>query len=442
VETGAATDSPAAAPAFADRRRDYGGCAVADRTAAAPQRSARLPLFDSLRAIAVIAVVVFHAAPPAGELASQHPLRAVLSRLDAGVWVFFVISGVLLYRPFVAARLRGGPSLAVGAYAWRRALRIIPAYWVALTVITIWRSHPGVFTPNGIPTYYGFLQTYSTAASIRGHGLGQAWSLCVEAAFYAFLPCYALALRRLPGRSPRARLNIEMAGIAVLIAVSVVWKLVVVTSLGEPLGWTPALCALPVYLDVFAVGMGLAVLHAWHEQTGALPRPLRILDGWPSAAWLLALAAFYVVTTQIGLYTIKGYTRAEWVERHVLNTVIGLGIVLPAVVGNQRRGVVRRLLANRVLLYIGMISYGIFLYQGAVLEQLTIWGVGAPHTSHRLLVWVAATLAGTGLIAIVSWYCLEQPMLRLKSRVPLRRRRTLDLPVTAQGEPALAAGER
>ena len=67
-----------------------------------------------------------------------------------------------------------------------------------------------------------------------------------------------------------------------------------------------------------------------------------------------------------------------------------------------------------------------------MLEQLAVWGVGGPHSSHRLLVWVAATLGGTALIATLSWYWIEQPALRLKSRFPLRPRRRRD--------PALATG--
>jgi peptidoglycan/LPS O-acetylase OafA/YrhL len=399
-----------------------------------------LPLFDSLRAIAVMAVLVFHAAPPAGELEPGHPLEQYVTRLDAGVWIFFVISGVLLYRPFVAARLRGEPSLAVGAYAWRRALRIVPAYWVALTVVTLWRSHPGVLTVSGIPTFYGFLQTYSTDASIHGHGLGQAWSLCVEMAFYAFLPCYALLLRALPAPSRRARLRIELAGLALLVVVSMVWKIVVTAGMPLPLGFTPAVVALPVYLDVFAVGMGLAVFHAWQAERTEIPRPLRVLDRLPSLAWLGALAAFWVVSTQIGLHTIGGYTRAQYMERHVLNAVIGLCLVLPAVVGDQRRGLVRRLLANRVLLFIGVVSYGVFLYQGAVLEQLTVWGVGAPGSSHRLLVWVVAAGLFSVAIATLSWYLLERPILTLKNRVPWSRRgdaaRVEPAPALATAAPA------
>jgi peptidoglycan/LPS O-acetylase OafA/YrhL len=380
----------------------------------------QLPLFDSLRAIAVVLILVFHSAAPAGELGPGHPLQPYITRLDVGVWIFFVISGVLLYRPFVAARLAGNPSLAVGAYAWRRVLRIVPAYWVALTVVTIWRAHTGVFTATGIPTFYGFLQTYSTAASIRGHGLGQAWSLCVEMAFYAFLPCYALALRRIPARTPRARLRVELGGLLLLVVVSEVWKLVVMRGMVTPLGFTPAIVALPVYFDVFALGMGLAVLHAWHAQGGAVPRPLGVLDRWPALAWLVALAAFWVVSTRIGLTTIQGYTRAQYMERHLLNALIAVAIVVPAVVGNQQRGLVRRLLSNRVLVFVGVISYGIFLYQGAVLEQLTVWGVGGPHSSHRLFVWVLSAGVFSAAIATLSWYCLERPILRLKSRVPFR----------------------
>ena len=51
-------------------------------------------------------------------------------RLEVGVAIFFCISGFLLYRPFVVAHHRAQAMPAVGAYAWRRFLRIVPAYWV------------------------------------------------------------------------------------------------------------------------------------------------------------------------------------------------------------------------------------------------------------------------------------------------------------------------
>jgi len=79
----------------------------------------RFPLFDSLRAIAAISVLLFHAAL-FRLLHVASPLRPYTAHLDVGVTIFFMISGFLLYRPFVRARLQGEESPHVPAYAWRR----------------------------------------------------------------------------------------------------------------------------------------------------------------------------------------------------------------------------------------------------------------------------------------------------------------------------------
>ena len=80
--------------------------------------------------------------------------------LDLGFPVFFVISGFLLYRPFLAVAVVGAPPTNTWSYAWRRALRIIPAYWVALTVLAAYAHLHGVFTGDWW-RYYFFLQIYS-----------------------------------------------------------------------------------------------------------------------------------------------------------------------------------------------------------------------------------------------------------------------------------------
>src|SRR5215467_11624820 len=121
-------------------------------------RATRFPLFDSLRAIAAISVLAFHAGIVSGLLSSGSWLKPYAARLDVGVSVFFLISGFLLYRPFTRARLLGESQPQTGAYAWRRFLRIVPAYWVALTIITICLGLPRVFSAAGIPIYYGFGQ--------------------------------------------------------------------------------------------------------------------------------------------------------------------------------------------------------------------------------------------------------------------------------------------
>ena len=92
--------------------------------------------------------------------------------------MFFLISGFLLYRPFVAARLRGEPMPFVGAYAWRRFLRIVPAYWVALTATALLLRSPrsSTKTPCG---FYAFGRGVQLRARRWRRLLAVAWS-CVR----------------------------------------------------------------------------------------------------------------------------------------------------------------------------------------------------------------------------------------------------------------------
>ena len=132
-----------------------------------------------------------------------------------GVAFFFVISGFLLYRPFLAARFAGRPGPRVRDYARRRVLRIVPAYWVALTVLAATVGLCGVFTGDWW-VYYGFLQ--NTRLSTTLCGIGAAWSLAIEASFYVALPIWAWLMARLQrGRPARTMVRIEVAA---LLAIS------------------------------------------------------------------------------------------------------------------------------------------------------------------------------------------------------------------------------
>src|SRR3954470_8663479 len=101
-----------------------------------------------MRAIAVLAVVATHGAFFSGLGGTGSAAGPYLGRLDLGVHLFFLISAFLLYRPLVRAHLEGRPAPLVKAYAWRRFLRIVPGYWLALTVLTLVLGLPGVFGEN------------------------------------------------------------------------------------------------------------------------------------------------------------------------------------------------------------------------------------------------------------------------------------------------------
>ncbi len=415
-------------------------------------RANRLPLVDSLRAIAALSVLLTHAAVSAG--VSGNP-RSVLSpyaqRLDVGVTIFFLISGLLLYRPFVLARLSGRPAPETGAYAWRRLLRIAPGYWLALTVTALWIGTSslqlGVFTAHGAPWYYLLAQTYRSD-TLSG-GLTQAWTLTIEVAFYAFVPLYAWLQRRIPAVRPDARLRSELVGLVALVIISEAWKGVVLGR-GDPhqIVVSPALDALPAFLDQFALGMGLAVIGAWVELRHERPRWVRVLDRFPSAPWLFAAVAFWAVSTQIGIsrrfFAPMGVP--QYLGRHWLYAAVALGLLLPAAIGDGRLGLSRRVLSLRALSWLGLVSYGVYLWQTAALAQLQRWHFGEHSVIHPYLWWTAGALALSTLIAAASYYGLERPLLthgrRLVGGRPPTAGEALSEPAPAIPPASTGAGRR
>jgi peptidoglycan/LPS O-acetylase OafA/YrhL len=349
-----------------------------------PQRFGGL---DALRALAALSIVEFHAVGIyARGSAPGAWTRDWVARLDVGVPVFFLLSGFLLYRPFVRARIAGAQP-RVRAYAWRRALRIFPGYWVALVVAVVALGLSGALAPR----YLLLVQAYSKD-TVAG-GLPQAWTLCIEIAFYAFLPLWAALVRRT--RAP------ELPALAALFAVSVAYKLVVLaTAVGAHVGAVdPWIIALPAYWDMFALGMGLAVVST-----------RRAIPGHPVAWWLGALALFVLSAKGAGLAhpSAGGFTHAQVLTRHYLYAAIAFCVLAAGLTGP-------RPLEVAPLRALGRISYGIYLYHLTVLGLLGKWHLARLEDDvHPYLLWSALAIGGTVLIACASWLVVERPALSLK----------------------------
>lgn len=388
-------------------------------------RARRFPLMDSVRAVAALSVLFFHAVGIYGG-ALSHPGRALVARMEVGVVVFLVVSGFLLYRPFVVADLSGEPGPSAGAYAWRRILRIVPAYWACLLIAALVVPYHGVLTPGGIPTYFGFGQIYRSATIAQGDP--PAWTLGLEASFYAFLPLWAAAVRLLPARGRAQRIRVQAAAVIGLWLFSVAYKALlfatgaVATIPGGPL---PALVTLPGYLDEFALGMGLAVISVAGPPGRLGRRVAGRVERTPAVAWLFSLAAFLLVSLGIGMTgdPAQHYTPAQYLVRNVLYGAVAVGLVAPAVFGEPGRGLVRRVLGARWLMWIGLISYGVYLWHAPVLALLYSWHYGrSGHVLVRYAEWAIIPLLGSLALGAASYYLVERPALSLKRWVPDRRR--------------------
>jgi peptidoglycan/LPS O-acetylase OafA/YrhL len=394
---------------------------------APPPGNPRFPLFDGLRAIAAMSILVTHCAGATG-FNLGNPLGTYTARMNAGVALFFVISGFLLYRPFLAARFAGRPVPGLLAYARRRALRIVPAYWIALTVLALTVGLPGVFTDRWW-VYYGFLQIYDQS-SVLG-GIGPAWSLCVEVSFYVALPLWALLMARVQrGRSRRTMVRTEVLGLLALGAIAVAVRVLSFSAAGGQTLWH---VTLPGNLDWFGWGMAIALASVMLQGREHETRAGRLLERSSWISWLAAAVTFWVLSTHLHMPRAFPplYTPRQYLVEHLLFPLVGALLVLPAVFGPPGRGVVRRILALRVLQWFGLVSYGIFLWHQPLMHPLSNHRAaellpGAPFLSMLL-----ATTAVSAVCAAASYYAIERPLLRFKDR----RRKT----TTGEPQPAAAS---
>jgi peptidoglycan/LPS O-acetylase OafA/YrhL len=383
------------------------------------------PLFDSLRGVAAMSVLTFHVVLLTPRIGIGPVGRSAAVLGNVGVELFFVISGFLLYRPFVAARVDGRPPQPLRVFFRRRALRILPAYWVILTIQAI---YPGVHGPfsGDFWRYYGFLQLYdSDTVSL---GMPVAWSLCVEVTFYLALPVWAWALRRVRlGGARGGWQRAELAALALAAAGGFAVQLLMVHHRGlETLAQT-----LVGQAPYFAVGMALAVLSvASSHRTGEHPA-VTFVRRRPEACWLGAIAAWAALAVLVpdgGIFGAIRRTDLLGVGGIAATTALQMAFValvaLPAVFGDGDGGVPRRVLAWRPVAWIGMVSYSLYLWHLPIAELLGLDRLSAQYSASgldlvhhvggvepALALWPLTLVAALALSA-VTFYAVELPFIR------------------------------
>lgn len=393
----------------------------------------RFPLIDSCRALAALSILLFHVGAGAGN--EDGALRYIGDSLAIGVPIFFAISGFLLYRPMVNARLRGAKGSSVRAYARRRVLRIVPAYWVALTALAVAAGWSEVFSSD-FWRYYGFAQIYNPRT--YDGGLSVAWTLCIEVTFYALLPLYAVAIGRLcrgvTGSRAVRRESLALLGLGVA-------AVLLRTVLGHAHGYEYYLVStLPATFMWFVPGMLLAVWSVAAQDRPGHPVMWAIGERNGTRAWLIAAAAYAalcVLTQTHASHLLADDVATPLVAFFLLAPAIGAGAGT-AVSGLGSLPLV--VLRARPLLWLGMVSYGIYLYHATLLTWLDAHGADriVPF-SHWLGLAIAGIVAATAA-ASASWYCVERPALRRKGsplRLPLRSLKDDDAePVATAARPA------
>ena len=354
---------------------------------------------DGLRGVAALSVLVFHVwdyARPVPHAVLDSPADYALNEGRLGLILFFVLSGFLLYGPWVRAALSGSLTPHVGRYLIRRASRIVPAYYLAVvgSVVLLWGASgtPGVLLPpaTSLPLFAIFAQNYTSATLLTLDA--PTWTLAIEASFYLALPLIAVATTKL-GRSRRRQVLLPLA----LIGAGLVWN--ASTGVAAPFNK-----ALPSALPYFGAGMLVAVCLDGRRITRR------------DARWLMA-AGFGAVLLDAALHS--GLTPAP-IEPFVSRTVRDLpaaagfaAIVAAAGHRFERRSV----LSWRPLVALGTISYGVYLWHLPLLLGLRSMDALPLHLIPAFLLVFAVTVA----VAMLSWFAVEKPSIRWAQRMTRAR---------------------
>jgi peptidoglycan/LPS O-acetylase OafA/YrhL len=389
---------------------------------APPPLHPRFPLTVGLRGIPAVWILIGHAwlfsqgfAPSAVDTLANR----LLIRMDFLVALFFLLSAFLLYRPMIARRTGGGPAPKTTDYARRRFLRLYPAYWVVLTCLAIFPGLFGVWTDKwwafyGLVDFFDFHTVHGVCPTTERFfcGLPQAWTLNVDLSFYVFLPFYAavtaLIARR---RSVRSWMSIELGVLGALAALSLFLG-------GAPLhlredDWFR--WSMLGHFYWFAIGLALAVVSVAYKPTG-LPRGLRFAETQPELCWAGGIAIYLITlyTFTPEPFTIAPFTDAQYVTLNVIQGIAATLIFLPAIFGNPNRGLPARFLGSPALMWLGLISYGIYLWHVTIVVSFGVGG-GATDFWTPLVFGTLLTIP----LAAASYYLVERPLLKLKYR-PLR----------------------
>jgi peptidoglycan/LPS O-acetylase OafA/YrhL len=358
-------------------------------------QAARRPELDGLRGLAALAVLVFHcwlytmAVPDAGRKVGG--LGIAYSNLRLGLVLFFVLSGFLLFGPWVRAALEERAAPRVVGYFKRRALRVLPAYYLALVgaIILLW-PHGGstgvrLPEPGELWTFFALVPNYFDGPLMTLNP--PVWTLIVEISFYAVLPLLGwVALRLAPTRWAQA-----MFPLALLIA-GIAFNAWLTDHRAEAPNQLAKL--LPAMLPYFAVGMFAAVV-AYGR------RPSR------RAGWILLAAGAVLVYANVRFKLAATGTKETVILRDLL-AAVGFAAIVAGAAAPQ----LRRVVGSRPLVALGSISYAVYLWHVPLLLWLRAEGLLPSSPIAALLVVLPPTLA----ISTASWLLLERPAIALGHR--------------------------
>ncbi|MGN6664791.1 MAG: acyltransferase family protein [Solirubrobacterales bacterium] len=357
------------------------------------QRNQRyMPGLDGLRAIAVLAVIVFHLGfgwAPGGLL---------------GVGIFFTLSGYLI-TDILLSQLSARGRIALGRFWLARARRLLPALFVMLAIVAAWVTIFGPAQPDQfrkavlssvfyVNNWEQIFANVSYFARFAPEGpLNHLWSLSVEEQFYILWPfLLSLGVKLVHERPLPSGVRPRLALMAIVLAV--------VATIEMAILYHPSLDPSRIYYgtDTRAGGLlfGAALAMVWPSRRLSrriAPQARNVLD---------ALGVLGLVVIALMIWQVGEFSRFLYQGGFAVLSLATVMVLMPLAHPACRLG---KWLGVRPLRWVGVRSYGIYLWQTPVIV-LTGPGSHPPHSLLGKALQVAAIFA----IAALSWRFVEEPV--------------------------------
>jgi peptidoglycan/LPS O-acetylase OafA/YrhL len=381
----------------------------------------RLHGADFMRAVACLVVLFHHLAQRLSPAEISPPLelfRTFANNGTFGVAIFFVLSGYLLARPFWPALEQGQPLPSPRTYAMRRAARILPGFWLALTAtflagITIFNVRLDGELLLRFVAGFLLVADWHWVTFFPVEINGPLWSISFEATCYALLPiCFALPLifaRRAPWRG----LAIWLGIIGLVLGAH--WLFLNFYSIdderrgwafglvGGAKGWMPRYNPF-AFFAMFAIGSLAAGLQLRWARASSL-----VFDALAFVALGLIVLVF-VVHADAADASAYGWLGIPYAFPSL---VLAVGAFLATAPSSRYAGAV---LDNRLTRYVARVSFGIYVWHYLVIEIVRkYWAPDFRMFSltdpWSFVTTSAAITALTVLVAHCSFYLLERPVI-------------------------------
>ena len=363
-----------------------------------------------MRALAATSILVFHVwqqAAPGGVSVDLGEFSKFFDMLSAGVALFFVLSGFLLFRPYVAAAIRGLQAPSIRSYLRNRLLRIGPAYLTVVVTVVLFfdrdiRDSLGRTVANLFLVQY-YVPAYVAPELHQGHGgiaIIPSWSLAVEVVFYLLLPLLGVVAIRAATRRGINPVAASLGPVGLMIVLGLAGKVAHRALLHGPVErvWDFSFLT---HADWFAWGMALAVLRVLWED-GRLHLPNRWRPVSVAVSLVIALAAVKLYYSGV-----LGRVEAQSLIAFSCSLLVALVVLDP------RESLALRLLCSKPLVATGLASYSLFLWHDPLLREFRDHGLTESGPTgfafNLVLVGACAAIAST-----LTYRYVEKPALAKK----------------------------